>query len=335
MGGPDCADLRLRVFTAATSACVFLRVQEMAAAWVITTSAAALTAFLCLLTLGFVLFVPIGILYGVAQRNVRMATTTLMGEADLSPSRGPGSTPLSLMDVLHGVHVGCERCSPGLWLLTVRLVTILHTPFKEEGFHNVLVEGNSGSYKVFLASVSAASFTSSSRALKSSSIQRSRTWPNGVPGLPPEVDFKGQAETLRIRYTASVWGRTLLAKTPFPLLERVRFPSCNFNEDVGSRNQPDFWVWANKGEIYSGTHSVYVGPLPRACICQHGHAKVAPSLSQDFNYFDSSTFAVEVFDIPTCLGALRAGVSSPLTGRTSPCLPSSASSLEVERQAPL
>ena len=42
-------------------------------------SAAEITAFLCLFTLGFVLFVLIGILYGVAQLRVGMATTTLVG----------------------------------------------------------------------------------------------------------------------------------------------------------------------------------------------------------------------------------------------------------------
>ena len=100
MGWPDCADLRLRVFTAAASACVFLQMQEMAAAWVVTNSAAAPTAFLCLLTLGFVLFVPVGILYGVAQLSLGMATTTLEGETDRSPSRGPWSTPLRFMDAV-------------------------------------------------------------------------------------------------------------------------------------------------------------------------------------------------------------------------------------------
>ena len=246
------------------------------------------------------------------------------------------------------VHDGCERCSPGLWLLTVRLVTIIPTPFKEEDLHNVLVEVDSGPYTLIFASVSAASFTSSSRALKSSGIQRSRTWPNGVPGLPPEVHSKVQAETWGIRYTASVWDRALLAGTSLALRGREHFPSCNIDEDVSfwsqhglmdlngkKRYQHDFMALGGKEEIHSGTNTVYVGPLPRACTCQHGHVKLAPGISQGINYFYSSPFAGAVFDIPTGLGALRAGVSSPLTGRTSPCLPSSASSLEVERQAPL
>ena len=79
--------------------------QDMASAWVLTTSAAALTAFRFLLTLGFALFVLIGILYGVAQRSMRMVTTTLEGETDRSPSRGPWSTPLRLRDAVRpGFH---------------------------------------------------------------------------------------------------------------------------------------------------------------------------------------------------------------------------------------
>ena len=274
--------------------------------------------------------------------------------------RGPGdATSDVLLSLLDDIHV------------------ILHTPFKEEDLHNVLVEVDSGAYTVIFASVSAASFASSSRPLKSSGVQRSRTWPNGVPGLPPEVDSKVQAETLGIQHTASVLDRAHLAGTPFALLGREHFPSCNIDEDVAFWSQPDIMDLNGKKGIYSGafytcelakgvgctpgrfltnsralsrrlylgepcwrpsgSNTVYVEPLPRACICQHSteHANLPTGTSQDFNNFYSSALAGAVFDILTGLGALRAGVSSPLSGRSAPCLPSSAPSLEVERQAPL
>ena len=251
------------------------------------------------------------------------------------------------------------------------------TPCKEKDLRNVLVEVDSGAYTVIFASVSAASFASSSRALKSSGVQRVRTWPNGVPGLLPEVDSKVQAETLGIQHTASVLDRARLAGTPFALLGREHFASCNIDEDIAFWSHPDIMDLNGKKGIFSGafypcelaegvscapgrfltdsqalsrrlylgepcwrpsgSKTVFVGPLPRACECQHSpeHAKVPPGTPQDFNYFYSSTSAGAVFDILAGLGALGEVGSSLFSGRTAPCLPSSGPSLEVEGQVPL
>ena len=74
--------------------------QQMAAAVIFVTSAAAIRAFLCLLTLRFVLSVLIGILYGVAQLRVGLAATTLEGETGRSPSRVLWTTPLRTVATL-------------------------------------------------------------------------------------------------------------------------------------------------------------------------------------------------------------------------------------------
>ena len=212
--------------------------------------------------------------------------------------------------------------------------------------HNVLVEVDSGGYTVIFAGISAASFASSSRALKSSGVQRSRTWPNGLSGLPPGVDPKVQSETLGIHHTASVLDRAFLAGTPFALLGRVHFPSGNIDEDVAFWSQPDIMDLNGKKGIYSG--AIYLCELAERVGCTPGRFITnSRALSRRLylgepcwrpsgvNNFYSSALAGAVFDILTGLGALRTGVSAPLTGRSSPCLPSSASSMEVERQAPL
>ena len=235
---------------------------------------------------------------------------------------------------------------------------MLRTPCTEEDLRNVLVVVYSGAYTVIFASVSAASFVSSSRALKSSGARRSRTWPNGVPGLPPEVDSKVKSGALGIQHTASVLDRAHLAGTPFALLGREHFPSCNIDEDIAFWSQPDIMDLNGKKGIYSGasylcelaegvgctpgrfitysralsrrlylgepcsrpsgSNTVYVRPLPRACKCQHSteHTRLPPGTSQDFNDFYSTALARAVFCLLSGLRALREGVYHSLLGST-------------------